>query len=160
MKAFDNFKSNQKSVWNNIFLYVKVLVSFKFIQDTLHWDKTQMLKNSDKINIPKNALILKKKMSFDSSQFYMAWSTRFVSLKVCWGFFIFDSFSLLLKFIAMFDKKHRLFHFERSFIKRQTSGISSGSEWQRVVQRVTKRDNEWQLVTASGKTNENSTIYF
>ena len=61
MKAFDNFKSNQKSVWNNIFLYVKVLVSFKFIQDTLHWDKTQMLKNSDKINIPKNALILKKK---------------------------------------------------------------------------------------------------
>ena len=31
----------------------------------------------------------------------------------------------------------------RPFIKRQTSGISSNNEWQRVVQRVTANDNEW-----------------
>ena len=31
----------------------------------------------------------------------------------------------------------------RSFIKRQTTGLSSDNEWQRVVQRVTVNGNEW-----------------
>ena len=44
---------------------------------------------------------------------------------------------------------------EWSFIKRQTSGTSSDSEWQRVVQRVTTSDNEWQRVAMSGTTNGN-----
>ena len=43
----------------------------------------------------------------------------------------------------------------RSFIKRQTSGASSDNEWynewQRVVQRVTTNDNEWQRVTTNDK---------
>ena len=42
---------------------------------------------------------------------------------------------------------------ERSFIKRQTIGTSSDNEWynewQRVVQRVTTNDNEWQRVTTN-----------
>ena len=62
-----------------------------------------------------------------------------------------------------------------SFIRRQTSGTSSDSEWQRVVRRVnasgnewqwmaasgnewermTKSDNEWQGMTTSGTTNDN-----
>ena len=36
-----------------------------------------------------------------------------------------------------------------SFIKRQTSGTSIDNKWQRVVQRVTTNDNEWQQVTTS-----------
>ena len=41
-----------------------------------------------------------------------------------------------------------------SFIKRQTIGTTSDNdwynEWQRVIQRVTTNDNEWQRVTTSG----------
>ena len=44
---------------------------------------------------------------------YMSWSTRFISLKVCVGFSIFDSVSFLLKFIFLFKKKHELFDFNR-----------------------------------------------
>ena len=39
----------------------------------------------------------------------MTWSTRFISLKVCVIFFIFDSVSFLLKFIFLFNKRHELF---------------------------------------------------
>ena len=44
LKAFDDFKNNQKSVWSNAFWYVKVCIFWKCIQCTIHWDKTSMLK--------------------------------------------------------------------------------------------------------------------
>ena len=52
-------KTNNKSVWSYVFWYVKVYVFWKFIQYTIHGDKTQILKKfpSDKINSTKNALI-------------------------------------------------------------------------------------------------------
>ena len=59
LKAFDDFKDKHKSEWGNVFfLYVQVYVFWKFIQYTIHWDKTQMLKKIplDKINVIKNAL--------------------------------------------------------------------------------------------------------
>ena len=37
----------------------------------------------------------------------------------------------------------------RSFIKRQTSGISSDNEWQRVTTSGTTSDNEWHQMTTS-----------
>ena len=37
---------------------------------------------------------------------YISWSTRFVSLKLCVVFSIFDSVSLLLKFTFLFNKMH------------------------------------------------------
>ena len=43
-KAFGDFKNKQKSVGANIFWYVKMYIFWKFIQYTMHWDKTQMLK--------------------------------------------------------------------------------------------------------------------
>ena len=51
-------KTSNKSVWSNVFWYVKVCIFWKCIQYTIHWDKTQILKNipSDKINGTKNAL--------------------------------------------------------------------------------------------------------
>ena len=45
--------------------------------------------------------------------------------------------------------------FNRSFIKRQTSGTSSDNEWQRLVQRVTMNGNDWQRMTTSGTTSYN-----
>ena len=58
LKAFDDFKNKQQSVWSNFFWHVKVCIFWKCIQYTIHWDKTQMLKKfpSDKINGTKNAL--------------------------------------------------------------------------------------------------------
>ena len=44
---------------------------------------------------------------------YMTWSTRFVSLKLCVGFFIFDFLSFLLKFIHLFNKMQGLLTLKR-----------------------------------------------
>ena len=43
-------KISNKSVWSNVFWYVKEYIFWKCIQYTLHWDKIQMLKKfpSDK----------------------------------------------------------------------------------------------------------------
>ena len=61
----------------------------------------------DKINSTKSALFSRKLLLItvlllicDS---YMSWSARFVSLKLCVVFSIFDSVSFLLKFIFLFN---------------------------------------------------------
>ena len=113
LRAFGNFKNKQKSVWSNVFWYTKVC------KYTIHWDKTKMFK---KISFGQNRQYKKRPLVFfrklrpitvlylicDS---YMSWSLRFVSLKVCVGVSIFDSVSLLLKFIILFNKMHGLFEF-------------------------------------------------
>ena len=49
-------KTNNKSVWRNVFWYTKVCIFWKCIQYTTHWDKTNFKKiPSDKINVTKNA---------------------------------------------------------------------------------------------------------
>ena len=45
---------------------------------------------------------------------YLCWSTQPISLKVCGGFYIFDSVSILLTFVFLFNKKHGLFDFKTS----------------------------------------------
>ena len=47
--------SSKKSVWSIVFWFVKVCIFCKCIQWIIHWDKTQMLFPSDKINGTKNA---------------------------------------------------------------------------------------------------------
>ena len=37
-------ETSNKSVWSNVFWYVKVCIFWKCIQYTIHWDKTQMFK--------------------------------------------------------------------------------------------------------------------
>ena len=121
LKAFDDFKNKQKSVWSNVFWYVKVCIFWKSIQCTIHGDKTQVLKKnpSDKINSTNNALF--SLVSTKSSQFYFSFAIliwtevkRFVSLKLCVGFSIFNSVSFSLKFIFLFNKVHGLFDFKTS----------------------------------------------
>ena len=55
LKAFENFKNKQESVWGNVFWHVKISIFWKSIQYTIHWGKTQILKKfpSDKITVQK-----------------------------------------------------------------------------------------------------------
>ena len=95
----------------NVFGYFKVYVFWKFIQYTLHWDKTQMLKKnfSDKINVTKNALFPFRELQLITlllltCNSYTSSSKRFISLKLCVRFSIFDSVSFLLLFIFFSTK--------------------------------------------------------
>ena len=104
-KAFDNFKNKQKSVWSNVFWYVKVCIFWKCVQYTIHWDKAQMLKKfpSDKINGTKMPSFFFRELQLITvllliCNFYMSWSTKVVSVKLCGKFSVFDSISFLLKF--------------------------------------------------------------
>ena len=115
--------TSNKSVWSNVFWYIKVCILWKCIQWTIRWDKTQILKifPSDKINGTKNSFFFFRELQlttfllliYDS---YMSWSTWFVCLKLCVGFSIFNSVSFLLKFIFFFNKMHGLFDFKTPYI--------------------------------------------
>ena len=63
-------KTSNKSLWGNVFWYVKVHIFWKFIKHTIHWDKMEMLKQFplDKINVTRNAFF--SFASSNSSQFY------------------------------------------------------------------------------------------
>ena len=95
---------------------------WKCIQYTIHWDNTQMLKKiaPDKTNGTKNAIYFFREPQLITvllliCDSFTSWSTRFVSLKVCVGFSIFDSVSFLLKFICLFKKINGLFDFKTSW---------------------------------------------
>ena len=94
-------KTSNKSVWSNVFRYVKVCISWRWIQYIIHWDKTQMLKKCppDKISGTKNALF-----------FYSRAPTH-------------DSFIFILRFLHELKYKIRvskavpgIFHFRFSFV--------------------------------------------
>ena len=51
-------KTSSKNVWSNVFWYVKVYIFWNFIQHTINWDKTEMLKKvpSGQTKVTKNGL--------------------------------------------------------------------------------------------------------
>ena len=114
-------KTSNKSVWSNAFWCVKLCVLWKFIQYTIHWDKTQML---NKFLRTKRALQKVPSFFFRELQLitvlilirdsYMRWNTRFIFLKVCAGFSTFDSISVFLKFTFLFNNEQGLFDFKTS----------------------------------------------
>ena len=59
LKTFKDFKNKQKSVWSNVFWFVKVCIFWKCFQHTIDWDKREILKKFrlDKINGAKNTLL-------------------------------------------------------------------------------------------------------
>ena len=123
LNAFHDFKNKQKSVWSNALWYVQVCIFWKCIPYTIHWNKTQTLKktSSNKINGAKNVLFFFTSASSNSSQvsfiiciFYMSWSKKFVSLKLCVECSILDSVLFLFKFLFWFNEIHRLFDFKTS----------------------------------------------
>ena len=91
----------------------------KYIQYTIHRDKTQMQKriSSEKINNAKNALsFLSRAPTHESFTFNLRFLYRLkhkvrLSKTIC-GIFDFRSRLLLLKFIILFKKMHELFNFK------------------------------------------------
>ena len=120
-RLLTNLKTSYKSVWSNVFWYVKVYIFWKLIQYTIHYDKIQMLKKfpSDKINATKNALFFISRVLTHHNLLlirssYTSWSTWYISLKLRVGFSIFNSVSLLLNSTFLFNKNHGLVYFKTS----------------------------------------------
>ena len=114
-------KTSNKSVWSNVFWYVKVCIFWKCIQYTIHWDKTQILKifPSDKINGTKNSIFFLSRAPTHHSftfhlRFWYELKHKVHLSKLCMWFSICDSVSFSLKFIFVFNKMHRLFDFKTS----------------------------------------------
>ena len=92
---------------------------WKFIQYTIHWDKTQMLKKKflwTKQRLQKMLSFLFCKLQLITvllliCNSYTSWSTWFISLKLSGEYSIFDSVSLLFNFIFLFNKKQGLIDF-------------------------------------------------
>ena len=78
-------KSSNKSVWSNVFWYVKVCMLWKCIQYTIHWDKTEMLKefSSNKINGTKNVLVFLLRVLTHHSSTLNLWFLYQLKYKVC-----------------------------------------------------------------------------
>ena len=84
---------------------------------TIHWDKSQILRQFplEKIHGAKNAtFFLSRAPTHHSWLLYGLRSTRFVSVKLCVGFSIFDSVPFLLKFIHLLNNMHERFDFKMS----------------------------------------------
>ena len=108
LKVSTILKTSNKSVRSNVFWYFKAYYIFwKFIKYTTHLDKTQMLKKFLSRAPTRHSFFLIRHS-------YMSWSTRFIPLKLCVEFSIFDSVSFLLRFRFSFNKKHGIFFFKTS----------------------------------------------
>ena len=110
-----------KKLYKIMILTCNIILYFESVFNTLYIEKKQMLQkfSSDKINRTENALFFFHDLQFITvllliCDSYMSWSTRFVSVKLCLGFSIFDSVSFLLKLIFLFNKMHGLFDFGKS----------------------------------------------
>ena len=107
-------KTSSKSVWSNAFWYEKVNTFWRFIQYTIHWDKTQILKKfpSSKINGTKNALFFFPQAPTHHS-FTFNWQFLY-KLKHMVHLSTFHSVSFLLNFKFVLNKKHGPFDFKTS----------------------------------------------
>ena len=108
-------KTSNKSVWSNVFWYIKVYIFMKFIQYTIHWDETWMLKNFFQQNkhYKKCTLFLSRvpthhSFTINSHLLYELRHKVHLSKTVC-GIFHFLFRLVFIKFIFIFDKKHGLF---------------------------------------------------
>ena len=106
LKAFNDFKNKQKSVWSNAFWYVRSMYILEMY--SIHYTRRQNT-NAKKISFGQNEACSLFSFQAPIHHSFMCWSTRFISLKLCEGFSIFDSVSFLLKFIFLF--KVYIFYF-------------------------------------------------
>ena len=121
LKAFDDFKNKQKSFMKWYFLICKTMSILKVysIHYILRYNTNVKKFPSDNINGTKNILFFLSRTTTHHSftfnlRFLYELSRRFVSLKLCAEFTIFDSVSFLLKFMFLFNKMHGLFDFKTS----------------------------------------------
>ena len=113
-KAFDDFKNKQQKCLKWCFLYVNVCIFWKWIQCSIHLDKTQMLKQlfSIKINGIKNTLFfLSGAPTHDSFTFNLRF--LYVLKHKCWIFHFGFRF-VFIKVYILLNKVHRLLYFKSS----------------------------------------------
>ena len=100
LKAFHDFKTYYRSAWSNVFWYVKVYIFWKFIEYTnakkIFFGPNKRYKKYILFSFASSAVLLLICIS------YTSWSTWFNSLKLCEEFSIFDSVSILSKFVCFF----------------------------------------------------------
>ena len=136
----------------------------------IHWDKTQILRRfpSEKIKVTKKCplfffhklqLITALLLIHDS---YTSWSTRFISLKLCVAFSIFDFVWFLLKFICLFAtsmesmslKRHNSFKNEKN--RKATYSVAPGILIFKLQQKVWKFNGicvSWRILKTDLETN-------
>ena len=107
--------SLKTGVWRNVFWYLKVYIIWEFVEYTIHWDKSQMLKNFLRTNVTKNALFFLLRAPTHHSftlncQFLYELKRKVYLSKIVYGISIFD----FAKFLFLFKKKHGLFDFTTS----------------------------------------------
>ena len=90
-------KTSKNSFWSNVFWYVYVYISWNLIQYTIHWDKTQVLFPSDKINVIKNSVFFLSHFTFNLQFLYELKHKVRLSKSLCWIF----HFRLLFVFIKV-----------------------------------------------------------
>ena len=96
-------KTGNKSVWNNVFWYIKVRIFWKCTQYTTHWDKTNMLKKflSDKFSGTKISLFF---FSWAPTYHSFTFNLRFLyELKYKVRFFktVYGMFSFQFRFVSI-----------------------------------------------------------
>ena len=75
---------------------VKMYIVWKCIQCTIHWDKTQILRKFPSVQKMPSFFFCKLQLLtvlLLICDCYMRWSTKFISLKLCVGFSISNSFA-------------------------------------------------------------------
>ena len=87
-------------------VYIYIYIFWKFIQYIVYWDKIQIHSF-----FFRELQLIAVLLLIDNSK--NSRSTRFISLKLCVGFSIFDSVSFLLKFILLFNKNTDFFPLKR-----------------------------------------------
>ena len=112
-RLFPILKASNKSVWKNVFWYVKVCIFWKCIQmlKKIFFRQNKRYKKCPLFSFCELQLII---VVFLICHFYMSWSSWFTFLKMCVEFSIFDSVLFLLKFIFLSSKMHGLFNFKTS----------------------------------------------
>ena len=86
-RLYKILKANNQRVWSIFFLYLKVYIFWKFIQYTIHWDKTQILRkfSSDKTNLTKNALFF---ISWTPTHDSFTFNSQFLEGIYTWNFIL------------------------------------------------------------------------
>ena len=116
-------RTTKKSVRGNVFWYAHVCIFWKFIQNTIHWEKTQtFLKRfpSKKKNGTKNVLFfLSRALTHQSFTFNLRFFLNCIfkvrlSKTVCSGIFHFRIPLVFIKVYILVNKMHELFDFKTS----------------------------------------------
>ena len=95
-RTLSTILKSSKGVWSNVFWYVKVCIFWKYIQYTIHWDKTNFKKDFPKMPFFLSQAPTHRSFIFNLQFLHDLKHKACLSKTVCG---IFNSILFLLKFI-------------------------------------------------------------